>query len=98
MADELQRARPIEPSMVHTDHVSIGSKVTVENLATGEQAAYALLGLWDADAEHHIMSYTAPLAKALIAHAVGDEVPFEHAGETATYRILRIESALAANA
>ncbi len=94
MAEELSRARPIEPAMVHTDHVSIGSRVTIENTATGEQATYAVLGLWDTDAEHRIMSYTAPLARALTTHKVGEEITLEHAGATTTYRILRIESAL----
>ena len=95
MADELGRARPIEPSMVHADHVSIGSKVAIENTATGEQVTYLLLGVWDADAEHCIMSYMAPLARALMTHKAGEEVTLEHAGETTVYRILSIESALA---
>ncbi|MFW6162074.1 MAG: GreA/GreB family elongation factor [Planctomycetota bacterium] len=95
MAEELSRARPIEPAMVHTDHVSIGSKVTIANTQTGETATYLLLGPWDADTEHHIMSYTAPLARALMRHRVGDEVTLDHAGETATYRIVAIDSALA---
>ena len=93
MASELQLARPIEPAMVHTEHISIGSRITIENVDTGEQATYALLGLWDADAEQSIMSYTAPLARALMTRKVGEVIPFEHAGETATYRILGVESA-----
>jgi len=95
MADELQRARPIEPNMVHTDHVSIGSRVTVENTETTQQTTYDILGPWDADPDRHIMSYTAPLARVLMTEPVGTEVILEHAGERATYRILTIESTLA---
>jgi transcription elongation factor GreA len=95
MADELHRARPIEPSMVSTEHVSIGSRVTIENVATGEKATYAILGIWDADAERGIIAYPAPLAKAILRHPVGDVVTLDHAGEQATYRILAIEHALA---
>ena len=93
MAAELQLARPIESTMVHTEHISIGSRITIENVGTGEQATYALLGLWDADAEHSIMSYTAPLARALMTRKLGEVIHFEHAGEAATYRILSVESA-----
>jgi len=95
MVDELGRARPIEPSMAHTEHVSIGSRVTLENAETGERTTYDILGVWDTDSEHQIMSYTAPLARALMRHKVGEVVRFEHAGEAATYRIVAIGDALA---
>jgi len=94
MADELLRARPIERSMVSTSQVSIGSRVTVENTATGEQATYAILGPWDSDAERGIIAYLAPLAKAFLRHGVGEEATFTHAGEETAYRIVAIESAL----
>jgi len=94
ITEELQRARPIEPSMVHTDHVSIGSRITVENTETGERATYSLLGTWDTDPERGIIAYNAPLAQALMRHRVGDEVTFTHAGEQTTYRIVAIENAL----
>ncbi len=94
MASELQRARPIEPGMLSSEDVSIGSRVTVEDAATGEQATYTLLGPWDGDAERGIIAYAAPLAQAFLRHHVGDEVVFEHAGQTTTYRILSIENGL----
>ncbi|HUT36197.1 MAG TPA: GreA/GreB family elongation factor [Planctomycetota bacterium] len=94
MGEELLRARPIEPAMVHTEHVSIGSRVTVENAATGERRVYSILGPWDSDAEHGTIAYVAPLAQALLRHRAGDEVAFSHAGEAATYRILEVGSAL----
>jgi len=92
MGEELQRARPIEPAMVHTEHVSIGSRVTVENAATGERRTLSILGPWDSDAEHGVIAYVAPLAQALLRRRVGDEVPFSHAGEAATYRIVEVAS------
>jgi transcription elongation factor GreA len=96
MSQELQLARPIEPSMVSKAHVSIGCRVTLEDIESGEQVAYSLLGMWDADSERGIIAYTAPLAQALIGHKPGEEVTLDHAGEQATYRILTIESALEA--
>ncbi|MFP4058340.1 MAG: GreA/GreB family elongation factor [Candidatus Brocadiia bacterium] len=95
MSEELQRARPIEPPTVRTDQVGIGSRVTIEDTASGQRSTFTLLGPWDADAEQGIMAYTAPLAQALLRHQVGDEVALEHAGEKATYRILAIENGLA---
>ena len=94
MGRELQLARPIEPAMVSTDRVSIGSRVAIENTQTGERATYAILGPWDSDAEHGVIAYLAPLAKALLRHAVGDEVTFTHGHEETSYRILEIGSAL----
>ena len=95
MAEELQRARPIEPSMVSTDHVSIGTRVTVENTQTGERTTYTILGPWDADAERGIIAYVAPLARALLRKRVGEEATLTHQGATTTYRIVSIENALA---
>ena len=96
MTEELQRARPIEPAMVNPEAVSIGSRVTVENTDTGEQATYDLLGMWDSDDEHGVIAYVAPLAQALLRHTIGEAVTFDHAGQKLDYRILRIESALEA--
>ena len=96
MTEELQRARPIEPAMVNPEAVSIGSRVTVENAETGEQATYDLLGMWDSDDEHGVIVYVAPLAQALLRHAIGEVVTFDHAGQKLDYRIVRIESALEA--
>ncbi|MBM4036274.1 MAG: hypothetical protein FJ291_31445 [Planctomycetes bacterium] len=94
VGQELQRARPIEPAMASTEEVSIGSRVTVEDAASGQRHTYSILGPWDTDAERGIIAYIAPLAQALLRHRVGDEVAFSHAGETAAYRILEIGSAL----
>ncbi|HPD17615.1 MAG TPA: GreA/GreB family elongation factor [Planctomycetota bacterium] len=94
MGEELLRARPIEPSMVAREHVSIGARVTVEDVATGKRQTFAILGPWDSDAEHGIIAYVAPLAQALMRHKVGDQVAFSHAGEDVTYRIVEIGSAL----
>lgn len=94
IADELLRAQPIEPSMVRTEHVSIGCRVTLEDAATGEKATYVILGPWDSDEAHGIIAYMAPLALALMRHRVGNEVTLDHAGQQATYRILAIESAV----
>lgn len=94
IADELLRAQPIEPSMVHGEHVSIGCRVTLEETATGVKATYAILGPWDSDEARGIIAYLAPLAQALMRHRVGDEVTLDHAGQQATYRILAIGNAL----
>jgi transcription elongation factor GreA len=94
VTDEMNRARPITPDMVHTDQVSIGSRVTVEDTESGEQHTYTLLGPWDADADRGIIAYAAPLAQSLLRHKVGEEVTFEHAGQKTHYRILNIENGL----
>lgn len=94
IGQELQRARPIEPAMVSRDHVSIGSRVTLENTATGQRQTISILGPWDSDSERGIIAYQAPLAQALMRHKVGDEVTFTHAGENVTYRIVQLGSAL----
>jgi transcription elongation factor GreA len=87
---ELKKAQVIEPSMVRTDIVTIGSKVS---LATpdGDNISYSILGPWDADTKMNIISYRSPLGMALIGKTTGEEAILD---KTKHYRIKKIEKAI----
>jgi transcription elongation GreA/GreB family factor/transcription elongation factor GreA-like protein len=74
-----------------TDAVSIGTSVTVTDLATNQPHTYHILGAWDSNPERGIISYPAALAQTLLNKKVGDTV--EAAGENGPQklRIDRIE-------
>ncbi|MDH5657220.1 MAG: transcription elongation factor GreA, partial [Spirochaetia bacterium] len=90
LTDELKKARIIEPSMVRTDVVTIGCKVS---LATpdGENVSYSILGPWDADTDLNIISYRSPLGMALIGKTTGEEAILD---KTKHFRINKIDSAI----
>ncbi|MEO0073656.1 MAG: transcription elongation factor GreA, partial [candidate division WOR-3 bacterium] len=73
LRQELSRARVIEPDSVDTSTVSPGCRVVLRDLAGNEQV-YTILGPWDADPDHGIISHQSPLAKQLLGLKRGDTV------------------------
>lgn len=58
--------------------VCIGAQVTVTNLANGKELpAYKIVGSQEADVMNHAVSEDSPFGKALMGHAVGDEITVE---------------------
>ncbi|MGB3341838.1 MAG: GreA/GreB family elongation factor [bacterium] len=87
---QLGKTQIIVPQQITTDHVCIGSKVTVENVANGEQSAYTILGRWDTDLEKNIISNEAPVAQALLGRIPGEKIIINKI----LYEIVRIEKGL----
>ena len=87
----LLRAQGTDFADAKTDIVSIGTTVTVTDLATHQPQVYHVLGAWDSDPVRGIISYPAALAQVLLNKKCGDVV--EASGETGklTFRIDRIE-------
>jgi len=51
----------------------------------------SILGAWDSDPEHGVVSYLSPMAQALLGHKVGDQVEFDVHGVRHQHRIDAIE-------
>lgn len=86
----LQSATIVREADIPTDYVGIGSYVKIEDVNTGEQRAFRIVGATEADPEHHKLSYQAPIASALIGYKVGDEVEIQLPKGSARFRILEI--------
>jgi transcription elongation GreA/GreB family factor len=69
-------ARLVEPTAA--DRVRFGMRVTLR-LASGSAQAFRLVGEDEADATHGLISWTAPLAQALLGREAGESVPFQGA-------------------
>ncbi len=71
---ELSNVRVVDPGMVDTSAVRVGTKVA---LANGDvRREVTILGPWESAPEHGIYSNQSDVAKALIGHAPGDIVTF----------------------
>jgi transcription elongation factor GreA len=90
---QMMRARGMDFSNAKTDAVNIGTIVQATNLETNQTESFSILGAWDSDPDHGIISYLTPIGQALLNRKVGDEVEFELHD---TKRRLRIESIEAA--
>lgn len=95
MAGELERARGTDFATVRTDVVSIGTKVDLTELNSGQTEVYSIMGAWDSDPDNNILSYLTPLAQSILNKPVGTEVEFEMDGHKKRYRINSIAPALA---
>jgi len=91
---QLNLARATDFANVRTDIVSIGTKVTMADLGTGNPEYFTVLGAWDSDPEAGIISYLTPVAQVLLNHKVGDEVELEFDGARRKFRVDAIEAAL----
>ena len=71
---DLSRAEATEFANADTSKVSLGTKVTLKNIETGELLAYTILGAWDSDLTKGIISYQTAVARALLNHTVGERI------------------------
>jgi transcription elongation GreA/GreB family factor len=71
-------ARLIEPGALAgaAEQVRFGMRVRLR-LANGETSAFRLVGEDEADVAQGLLSYVAPLARALLGRRVGERVPFQ---------------------
>lgn len=88
---DLNRARTTDFSDAPSDRIGIGNVVHLRNAGTGETSTYSILGAWDGDPAHGILSYQTPLAKALLARQVGERVEIDVDGHRQTWIIEAIE-------
>ncbi len=88
---DLGRARGTDFASVSTETVNVGTKVKVTDQANQHVETYCIMGAWDTDVEHGVISYLSPMAQSLINHKVGDVVEFELEGAKKKYRLDAIE-------
>jgi transcription elongation factor GreA len=91
LRDEIARARPVAAPDVDTSEVSFGCHVRLDSGA-GSVIEYSILGPWDADPEHGVISYLSPFAQLLLGRKPGDSIEMD--GQP--YRIAAIEPGLRA--
>ena len=79
------------------DHISLpngkvgfGSVVTLENLDSGGQVTYQIVGPDESDISSNKISIASPLGKALIGREVEDAVKVQTPGGAKNYSILKI--------
>ena len=64
--------------------------VQATDLTTNQVETFTILGAWDSDPDHGIISYLTPVAMAMVNAKVGDEVEFELHGNKRRHRIDKI--------
>ena len=72
--DRLARAEVVDMSGQPPDKVRFGTTVVLEDLASGDEVTYRIVGEDEADVSKGLLSVTSPVARALIGKEVDDHV------------------------
>ncbi len=81
----------IEENTDDTDVVGMGSKITVKDVATGEEESYQVVGSQEADPMNGRISEESPFGKALLGKAIGDVAVVEAPAGNIEYEVVAIQ-------
>ncbi len=70
--------------------IVFGSTVELLDEDTGDEIEYRIVGEDEADIKNGLISYTSPIARALIGKNEGDVVTFEAPGGEKTFEVLEV--------
>ncbi len=74
LADELSRARALDPSQIDVSEVRVGTRVVLREINTARERTVTILGPWDSRPEESIYSYQSEFAQSLLGKVPGERV------------------------
>lgn len=80
-------AEVIDTSLLKNDAIVFGATVVLMNEDTGEEKMYQIVGQYEADLDHGLISVLSPMARALIGKSEGDDVQIA----SKSYEILEVK-------
>ena len=80
----------IEIDELREERIVFGTKVELENLASGQKVIYQLVGPYESEPESGKISVTSPLGKALIGKEEGDTFKINTPGGIQEFEVLEI--------
>ena len=90
LAYKLSRADIIDPDTLSKDRAVFSSLVVLENIDTGENVEYRLVGPDESNVDKGRISVSSPLGKAIIGKKPGDEISLQTPGGKRVYELLEI--------
>ncbi len=91
LRDRVRQAEVVSKRDFPDDIVTLLKRVEIKDVDTGETETYTILGDGDTDLDDGVISYTAPIAAALIGHKKGDVVEAELPAGTRRLEIVDFE-------
>ena len=90
LAFKLANADIIDTDNLPRDRAVFGSKVVIENIDTGENIEYQLVGPEESDIDKGRISVSSPLGKEIIGKGPGDEFVLQVPGGRRNYELVEI--------
>jgi len=86
----LKRAKIIQTDTNQDYRVSLGDKVTLEDLSTGEKITYTIVGSKEADIKQGKISIVSPMGQAMYNQEIGAILKVNAPSTALSYKILKI--------
>lgn len=90
LSHKLSVVEVINTDNLPKDRAVFGSRVLLENLETGQDVEYQLVGPDESDVDQGRISILSPLGKALLGKKPGDEVMIDVPGGRRAYELIEI--------
>ena len=90
LEDKISRADVIDISKLSGETVMFGAKVTLVDEDSDQEAAYQIVGEFEADVKKGKISVASPIARAIIGKKMGDSVEVATPGGGKSYEILKV--------
>lgn len=87
----LSNAHVVKDEEVTDKQVNLGTTVMLHDLDSEEKISYTLVGSAEADPLNYRISNESPIGKAILGHAIGDQVKVETPGGEVKYEIISIK-------
>lgn len=87
---KLNSADVIDPEKLPKDRAVFASRVLLENIDTGEDVEYMLVGPEESDIDKGQISIASPLGKAIMGRKPGDEIVLQAPGGKRVYELVEI--------
>ena len=88
----LTRIKIFSYSKADTSVVNIGTKVSLQNMATKQKVDYIITGVLESDITSGKLSNVSPIGSALLGKKVGDTVIVKIPAGTINYKIMKISA------
>ena len=88
---KFSRAKIIDPKKLSGERVVFGATVTIEDVESGDEKTYQIVGETELDIENNKISIISPLARALIGKELGDETKVPGKGGPKVVEITEVE-------
>lgn len=90
---DVDRAKTFDPTTITTARVSFGTTVCLLNKDSNETETYTILGPFESDPEHGIISYLSPLGEKILNAKDGQELNIEVNEQHYNYVVQSIKAA-----
>ncbi len=87
----LSSAQIIDPTQIDADGRAVfGSTVDLEDVESGQRVTYQIVGIDEADLKESKVSYTSPIARAMIGMSAGDVIVVQAPSGMHEYEIMDV--------